>query len=60
MLVMLAKLWFDGKLAKRSLSRYLFSRVTCLFLLGSVAPKVIKGVEDLVGKVGPSSPYVTM
>ena len=29
------------KLAKRSLSRYLFIRVTGLFLLGPVAPKVI-------------------
>ena len=48
------------KLAKRSLSRYLFRRVRGLFLLGPVAPKVIKGAGDLVGKVGPSSPYVTM
>ena len=40
--------------------RAIFSVVTCIFLLGSVAPKVIKGVGDLVGKVGPSSPYVTM
>ena len=38
---MMAKLWLDGKLAKRSLSRYLFRRVTGLFLLGPVAPKVI-------------------
>ena len=30
------------------------------FLLSPVAPKVIKGAGDLVGKVGPSSPYVTM
>ena len=59
-IVMLTKLWLDGKWAKRSLSRYLFSRVTGLFLLGPVAPKVIKGAADLVGKVGPSSPYLTM
>ena len=37
-----------------------FRRVTGLFLLGPVAPKVIKGAGDLVGKAGPSSPYVTM
>ena len=35
------KTLLDGKLAKRSLSRYLFRRVTGLFLLGPVAPKVI-------------------
>ena len=40
-IVMLTKLWLDGKWAKRSLSRYLFSRVTGLFLLGPVAPKMI-------------------
>ena len=57
---MLAKLWLDGKLAKRSLSRYLFRRDTGIFLLGPVTPKKIKGAGDLVGKVGPSSPYVTM
>ena len=38
---MLAKLWLDGKLAKRSLSRYLFRRVTGPFSCWvPVAPKV--------------------
>ena len=55
-----AKFWLDGKLAKRSLSRYFFRGVTGLFLLGPMAPKKIKGAGDLVGKVGPSSSYVTM
>ena len=41
--------------------RAIFSEeFTGLFLLGPVAPKVIKGAGDLVGKVSPSSPYVTM
>ena len=59
-LAILGKLWFDEKFVKSSLSGYLFSGVTDLILLGSMVGKVINRVGDLMGKVGPFSPYITI